>query len=327
MPNQMMPMFSATFWDKSVRIFEVTQTPNGPFILQKASTNINTVPLCSCWNADCSALYVGCMDGTIKIIDLNTMNASEIGRHSASVSHLHYIPQQSILISNGYENRINFWQGGPNPAMTVDVMNKVFVTDYKNGVLCGGTANEMIFFLEMATVSSGAKTIVDSAELGKFSQIESIALDAKAETIGLGTVDGRANISKVVRVSGKQGSFQMNNLITFKSNKLEEAGSVILFPINSVDFNPMYENWFLSAGSDGVINFWDFKQRQRIKQFSYGSKPVCCTSISANGSWIAYATGNDWHIGQEGVGKWQNRIGIHVITEQETKHPGAVKKS
>jgi WD40 repeat protein len=222
MPNPNMSILSGTFWDKSLRIFEISQTPNGPTILQKAISTLNTIPLCSCWNADCTALYIGCMDGTIKIVDLNTMNVNEIGRHNASVSNLHYIQQQSVLISNAYENKINFWQGGPNPVFSVDVTNKVFVTDYKNGVLCGGTANEKIFFIDMATISSGAKTILDSSELGKFSQIESIALDAKAETIGIGTVDGRANISKVIRSSqlqSTQGNFLMNNIITFKSNK------------------------------------------------------------------------------------------------------------
>lgn len=102
MPNPQMNIFSATFWDKTLRIFEVTQTPNGPGILQKVMTTLNTVPTCSCWNADCSALYVGCMDGTIKIIDINTMNTNDIGKHNASVANLHYIPQQNILISNAY---------------------------------------------------------------------------------------------------------------------------------------------------------------------------------------------------------------------------------
>lgn len=73
MPNPGMSIFSGTFWDKSLRIFQIGQTPGGTTILQKAMTMMNSVPLCSCWNSDCTALYVGCMDGSIKIIDLNTM--------------------------------------------------------------------------------------------------------------------------------------------------------------------------------------------------------------------------------------------------------------
>lgn len=77
MPNTTgMHIFSSTFWDKSIRIFEVAQTQNGAGVLQKVMTNLNTIPMCSCWNGDNTALYVGCMDGTIKIIDVTTMNVS-----------------------------------------------------------------------------------------------------------------------------------------------------------------------------------------------------------------------------------------------------------
>lgn len=53
----------------------------------------------------------------------------------------------------------------------------------------------------------------------------------------MATVDGRANISTVTK--NAQG-FKINPIITFKSSKIEEAGSVILFPVNSVDFNTLY---------------------------------------------------------------------------------------
>ncbi len=89
---------------------------------------------------------------------------------------------------------------------------------------------------------------------------------------------------------------------------------MILFPVNSVGFNPVYENWFLTAGSDGVMSFWDYKARNKIKSFNYASNPVCCSSVSAAGNMIAYANGNDWHLGQEGIGKWANRIGVHLVT-------------
>ena len=37
---------------------------------------------------------------------------------------------------------------------------------------------------------------------------------------------------------------------------------------------------------------------------------------------VAYGQGNDWHIGEEGIGKWQNRIGVHVVADNETKFQG-----
>ena len=80
----------------------MTQTPTGPGILQKIVTSLNTVPLATAWNGDFSALYIGCMDGSIKIMDINTQTISDIGRHNASVSKLHYVRQKNVLISSAY---------------------------------------------------------------------------------------------------------------------------------------------------------------------------------------------------------------------------------
>jgi hypothetical protein len=29
---------------------------------------------------------------------------------------------------------------------------------------------------------------------------------------------------------------------------------------------------------------------------------------------IAYGLGNDWHLGQEGMNKWQTKVGVHQVT-------------
>lgn len=72
----------------------------------------------------------------------------------------------------------------------------------------------------------------------------------------------------------------------------------------------------MTAGSDGVMSFWDYKARNKIKSFNYGSNPICCSSVSPGGTMVAYANGNDWHLGSQGIGKWNNRIGVHFITDQ-----------
>ena len=71
----------------------------------------------------------------------------------------------------------------------------------------------------------------------------------------------------------------------------------------------------MTAGSDGVMSFWDYKARNKIKSFNYSGNPICCAAVSPNGSMVAYGLGNDWHIGEEGVGKWQNKFGVHIVAE------------
>lgn len=207
--------------------------------------------------------------------------------------------------------------------MSINLENKIFCSDFKNGVMAGGLLGEKLFILDLDHVTQGVKSIIDTTDLGKHSQLQSVTLDEKADTIGMATADGRANISTLVKGAG--GQFKLNSIITFKSNKQEESGSVILYPVNSTSFSPAYENWFMTAGSDGVMSFWDYKARNKIKAFTYGS-PLCCASVSPSGSMVAYGTGNDWHIGEEGVGKWQNKIGVHIVADNETKFQGVGAK-
>ena len=75
----------------------------------------------------------------------------------------------------------------------------------------------------------------------------------------------------------------------------------------------------MTAGSDGHMYFWDFEARNKIKCLTNGGQPICTASVSPKGDMVAYGLGNDWHIGSDGNGKWQPKLGVHVVTEQETK--------
>lgn len=88
--------------------------------------------------------------------------------------------------------------------------------------------------------------------------------------------------------------------ITFKAHKTEEKDTTVLHPVNTLNFHPTDEAWFSTSGADGSINFWNHVTKNKIKTFNYNSNPVCCASVSYAGNYIAYALGNDWHIGPEG---------------------------
>lgn len=53
---------------------------------------------------------------------------------------------------------------------------------------------------------------------------------------------------------------------------------------------------------------------------NYGNMPITAASVSPDGMMIAYATGNDWHLGPDGDIKWQNRIGAHFVSDSEIKY-------
>jgi mRNA export factor len=64
------------------------------------------------------------------------------------------------------------------------------------------------------------------------------------------------------------------------------------------------------------MHFWDFEAKNKIKSLNYDEQPICTAKLSHKGDMIAYGLGNDWHIGPEGMNKWQPKLGVHIITDQ-----------
>jgi mRNA export factor len=93
----------------------------------------------------------------------------------------------------------------------------------------------------------------------------------------------------------------------------------LLHPINAVSFNPKNSFWFMTAGADGFMHFWDYSAKNKIKMLNYGDVPICVAKVNPSGNMVAYGLGNDWHLGAEG-NKWETKLGVHIITDAEIKY-------
>lgn len=72
----------------------------------------------------------------------------------------------------------------------------------------------------------------------------------------------------------------------------------------------------MTTGAEGNIHLWDYKCRTKIKPIESGGRvPICTAKISHDGRLIAYGTGNDWHMGRDGMRKWLSGVKVHFITE------------
>jgi len=79
--------------------------------------------------------------------------------------------------------------------MTISAENKVFTSDFKFPILVAGTSNEKMMLVDIHNPNT--KVCVDSSDLGKFSQIQAIAINQKCSTFGAASFDGRANLSNI----------------------------------------------------------------------------------------------------------------------------------
>lgn len=168
------------------------------------------------WSQDGQNIYVGDVAGLIQAYNVANGNFVDIGKHNAAISALHVVPGQGIIISAAYESTINFWQPGNNqPIFVLDMGNKVFCTDFSNPLLLVCMANEKIGIVDINNANQ--KTILDSVDLGKNSQIQSCAINKNADTIGLSTFDGRSNIATITKAASGNYS-QVNYYFIIETN-------------------------------------------------------------------------------------------------------------
>jgi WD40 repeat protein len=316
-------MFAVGTWDGSLRIFNVEQNQQGNVgVVQKFSMKLQAPIMGLAWNGQNNGLFLGCADNFVRAVDLSASKSVDIGKHTSPVKDVFFVAAQNTIISTSYDKNINFWQvGNPNPVFNLPIANKIYVSDFVNPIFGAGLADEKILLFDINNI--GRKVILDS-QLGKGSQIQSLAISPDCETFGVGSIDGRANLSALGKqTSGDiklvQLSIIQSNVMTFKSNKIDETGKCILYPVNSVGFNARSKNWFFTAGGDGYMQLWDYQARNKIKQIGFARTPITCAKVSPSGDMVAYALGNDWHMGSEGIGMWKNKLAVHYIKDDELK--------
>lgn len=140
--NNIGNLFACTCWDGTLSVYEVANNGYSATLMQKINVKAKS-PLTKCvWSQDGQFIYVGDITGLIQGFNIQTQQFSEVGKHTAGISALHFIPDQNIIISCAFENNVHFWQpGNPQPIFSMDVGNKVFCSDFSYPILVLGLAN------------------------------------------------------------------------------------------------------------------------------------------------------------------------------------------
>ncbi len=95
-------LFACTFWDGTLRVYDLVNNGYSLSLSQKISVKAKS-PLTKCvWSQDGQFLYVGDVTGTIQSFNVQTQQFTDIGKHNAAISVLHVIPNQNIVISAAF---------------------------------------------------------------------------------------------------------------------------------------------------------------------------------------------------------------------------------
>lgn len=157
-----------------------------------------------CWNYDSSLIFVGAIDGAIRGLDINSGQFYDVGMHKngAPLNYLSFLADKNVLLTTAYDTDVNFWQLGTQaPVHSISAPKKIFKSHCSNNMFCAGMLDERILIANLNQFNS--KSEVDSMDLGKGSQIQSICVRCDGKSLGIGSIDGRANISAIEPLPNK----------------------------------------------------------------------------------------------------------------------------
>lgn len=333
-PNQQLRLFAASTWDGKVHIYDVALNGYQKFITQKFVFSSQNEPILSIsWKKDASMIFAGCGDNTVKAFDVGSGKSMVIGSHDGPVNSVYWIDQMNAVMSVGFNQQIKFWQlGNSNPVAGIQADYRIYAADFNFPYVFLGLGNDQlnIFDLNQMQTFPGGK-LPGNFNSQLQSQTNCLALSSKNDSFGIGSIDGRANLSNLEKQSmyGAQTNsgpiFKTSSKMTFKCHKIEESAAVsVLYPVHSIGFHPNSKGFVFTAGGDGVINFWDQDAKNKIKSFNFKGVPVTRVKMSDDGQLMAYALGYDWQKGIWGLDpNLKPKIFVHAMAENELKHAGA----
>ena len=108
----------------------------------------------------------------------------------------------------------------------------------------------------------------------------------------------------------------------FKCHRQPEADGEIVYPVNSLAFNPVHGT-FASAGGDGVVALWDAEAKRRLKQYQKFTNNVAAVDFSIDGKYLAVGVCPGFETGKEDYNaQGQSQIFIRELGANEAKGKG-----
>mmetsp|Transcript_9115 Transcript_9115/g.11493 ORF Transcript_9115/g.11493 Transcript_9115/m.11493 type:complete len:346 (+) Transcript_9115:46-1083(+) len=299
-------------WDGGIRCWDVQEQGGQMNATPKAQANHeNASPvLCSTFSPDGSTVFTGGADKAVRMWSLgqqlSTPNSvpQQIGAHNSPVKAVGFLQSTNLIVSGGWDKKLNFWDArSPNPVGSIDLPERCYDLDVRGNVMVVATADKQVLIYD---VSGQPREYNRRPSPLKF-QTRCVSCFPNQTGFAIGSIEGRVGI----QYNDKANE---NKSFAFKCHRQDTD----VYSVNAIAFHPL--GTFATAGSDGVITFWDKDNKQKLKSFPSTGKPISCASFNSQGNMFAYAKSYDWSKGSSFAAPGQaNEICIHYTMHDEIK--------
>ena len=237
----------------------------------------------------------------------------QIGSHDQPIKSVRFLKNTNLVVSGGYDKRLKFWDArSPNPVAQIELPERVYDMDVSDSLMVVAVAGRQIITYNV----SGQPQEHERKESPLKYQSRCVAAFPDNTGYAVGSIEGRVGIQYVQKVQGKDS-------FAFKCHR---DGSNV-YAVNHIAFHKGYGT-FSTVGADGIVNFWDKDNKQRLKNFPALHRTITCAQFNAQGNMFAYASSYDWSKGCSHYTPNQpnsNEIFVHHVLDEEIKPKG--KKS
>jgi mRNA export factor len=235
-------------WDAGVRCWEVQE--QGGQIRAQAKAQVNheqqSPVLGSCFSADGSTVFSVGADRAVRMWQLGQAPPNnipqQIGVHDAPVKSVGFLSSSNLVVSGGWDSKLKFWDTRtPNPVGTLDMPERVYDLDVRGSLMVVATAGRHVLTYDV----SGLPRENSRKESPLKYQSRCIACFPDCTGFAVGSIEGRVGVQYVQKVPNRDD-------FAFKCHR-QDAN---VYSVNAIAFHNQFET-FATAGSDGVVNFWD----------------------------------------------------------------------
>ncbi|CAO3667879.1 unnamed protein product [Rhizopus microsporus] len=271
-------ILAAASWDSAVRLYEVQPTGN---TVPKASYNHEGPVLCVDWSKDGTAVVSGGTDKAARMYNIVTGQSTQVAAHDEPIKAVKFLDgQANILATGSWDKTIKYWDTrSPTPVGTVQLPERLYSMDTKNGLLVAATADRHVLVFNLSNPTTIYKKTI--SPLKWQSRAVSCFIDGKGYAIG--SIEGRLGIQYIDEAeSAKNFSFKCHR---------DETKNV--YSVNSIAFHPV-SGTFATTGADGTVTFWDKDSKQRLSSLPRQNNTIACGAYNRNGTIFAYGISYDW---------------------------------
>lgn len=330
-PNLQNNVLATCGWDCKMRLWSINYQVMNQMGSVNQSVSINSVLNCTvpmdnpllslCWQGETPNIFTGASDGTITLIDVQKTQKNVLGKHDLGCKEVAFVPKLNILISGGWDGKVNIWDlRSNNPVMTYRYNQKVYSMTSNGPLLVVALSDRLISYFNLAKLQQQFAPEATFESHLKF-QTRKVTCFIEGDGYAIGSIEGRVaikyiNLNMAPEITNDTKTMMTKQDFSFRCHRTTTVTPEV-YPVNDIAFNPKYGT-FATVGGDGSYIMWDKNARSRLKQGNLPNKcPITACDYSFNGDLFAYAAGYDWAKGVGGDGQFVPKIGVHYCIDQE----------